>query len=125
MNYMTNAELVRQYAEFIKAFGDSLLNVADNLAKNPINLYPLEDVTPKEDPEHSTEKEPEKNGPEQPKEIHKEDVRAALVRVVNAKGNDAARNILNRYGAKNLTALSPEYYEKVIKDAEEIENAPC
>lgn len=123
MKYMTNAELVRQYAEFIKCFGDSLLSVAENLAKNPINLYPIEDST--ESAPVTETPEPTTPSPEiaAEKEITQEDVRSAFSRLVRVKNNEAAKAILNKYNAKLISALDKKDYASVLKEVEELINA--
>ena len=53
------------------------------------------------------------------------DVRFAIARLEKEKGCSAVRNLLYKYGIENLSSLEPGFYARFIKDAEEIENAPC
>jgi hypothetical protein len=49
-----------------------------------------------------------------------EDVRAKLVALATTKGPEAARAIVVKYGASNLTTLPEEHYGDVMKDIEEV-----
>ena len=75
--------------------------------------------------EQPTEAEPELTDPEPvpPVEVPKvaiEDVRAALLPLVNGGHQEEVRKLLQRHGADRLTQIDPAEYEAIIAEAGEI-----
>ena len=68
---------------------------------------------------------PEMNGPkpEPEKTISKEDVRKVLAEASQSGHRNEVIALLKKYGADNITALKPEHYETIIKEAEGLKDA--
>ena len=61
--------------------------------------------------------------PKPEKVLSKEDVRKVLAEVSQAGHRNEVIELLKKHGADNITALKPELYETVIKEAEGLKDA--
>ena len=60
--------------------------------------------------------------PETPK-LSFEDVRGILADIARAGNREGVKSLLEKYGASKLSALAPEHYAAILKDAEGLKNA--
>lgn len=60
--------------------------------------------------------------PENPK-LSFEDVRGILADIARAGNREGVKALLEKYGASKLSALAPEHYAAILKDAEGLKNA--
>ena len=60
--------------------------------------------------------------PETPK-LSFEDVRGVLADIARAGNREGVKALLEKYGASKLSALAPEHYAAILKDAEGLKNA--
>lgn len=60
--------------------------------------------------------------PETPK-LSFEDVRGILADIARAGNREGVKALLEKYGASKLSALAPEHYAAILKDAEGLKNA--
>ena len=52
-----------------------------------------------------------------------EDVRGILADIARAGNREGVKALLEKYGASKLSALAPEHYAAILKDAEGLKNA--
>lgn len=81
-----------------------------------------------EEPKPAPKKAPKKDPKPEPavipeKQITKEDVRKVLAEVSQAGHRNEVIELLKSHGSDNITALKPELYETIIKEAEGLKDA--
>lgn len=81
-----------------------------------------------EEPKAAPKKAVKKNPKPEPeaipeKTISKEDVRKVLAEVSQSGHRNEVIELLKKHGADNITALKPELYETIIKEAEGLKDA--
>lgn len=94
--------------ENLRSIAASLIAIADTLAEK------------KEVPEVQVQKEKLQ---EEIVQLKLEDVRAVLADIARKGKTAMIRELLQKYGADKLSAVDPEKYSDLLKEAKELENA--
>lgn len=94
--------------ENLRSIAASLIAIADTLAEK------------KEVPEVQVPKEKLQ---EEIVQLKLEDVRAVLADIARKGKTAMIRELLQKYGADKLSAVDPEKYSDLLKEAKELENA--
>ncbi len=112
---------------------DELITCGETLTRTAMALKEYFSDTSEPEPEtkkkapakkkQEAEPEPAKKDPEPEKKISKEDVRKVLAEVSQAGHRNEVIELLKSHGADNITALAPELYETIIKEAEGLKDA--
>ena len=63
------------------------------------------------------------SAPSETPKLSFEDVRGILADIARAGNREGVKALLEKYGASKLSALAPEHYAAILKDAEELKNA--
>lgn len=96
------------FMENLRSIAASLIAIADTLAEK------------KEVPEVQVPKEKLQ---EEIVQLKLEDVRAVLADIARKGKTAMIRELLQKYGADKLSAVDPEKYSDLLKEAKELENA--
>lgn len=114
---MAKIQLLLAVVEDLRSLADSVQAVANAM---------MEGDTPAEQSQEQTTAASDK--PEKPKKqaptITLEQVRAVLVDKTHDGFTTDVQALLRKYGASKLSAIDPKNYAALLKDAEEIGNAP-
>ena len=126
---MTCGETLVQGAEKLR----DMMEIIDGLAECGKSLissgkalrdFFSETEEPKPVPEKAVKKDPNPEPASVPeKTISKEDVRKVLAEVSQSGLRNEVIELLKKHGADNITALKPELYETIIKEAEGLKDA--
>ena len=126
---MTCGETLVQGAEKLR----DMMEIIDGLAKCGKSLissgkalrdFFSETEEPKSAPKKTVKKDPKPEPAAIPKKtISKEDVRKVLAEVSQSGLRNEVIELLKKHGADNITALKPELYETIIKEAEGLKDA--
>lgn len=94
---------------------NDLINEMESTAKYYLRLVAeFKKLLSTEEETVSTTEEPK---PEPPKELKLEDVRAVLATKAKDGYKNEVRALLNKYGAKSLSALATEHYAAVLEES--------
>lgn len=102
---------------------DDLQSLADSLtvlARAMMDGTPEPEATPSDDPAP----QPNRHADDKPA-ISLVDVRTRLGELSRAGYTAQVRAILERYGVARLSEVDPKDYEAILKEAEELANAPA
>ena len=107
---MSKIKLLLDVVEDMRSLADSLQSLADAMTQG-----------------EAPEAEPvQKAAPSPPKEpaVTLEQVRAVLAEKSHDGKTEAVRELLQKYGAPKLSAVDPQHYPALLKDAEALSGTP-
>lgn len=95
------------YGEIVQKQPNGFRSQPEPTEEDVYNGPPAEEPTPEED------------APAEPTPVYsKDEVRAELRKVMNLRGSEAMREILNRYGSPKLDGVPEEAYPAIIADVQ-------
>ena len=103
---MSKVKLLLDVVEDLRSLADSVQAVADAMLQN----------------EQTVDAEPQAPAPK--KELTLEEVRAVLGEKSRAGFTAEIQALLKKYGAPKLSSIDPKHYEALLKDVEELKDAP-
>ena len=111
---MDKNQLLLNLAGDLKALADSVKAAVDAMKQSERET---ESEIPTEEPQ-TAESEPEKT-------ITLEEVRAALASLSRDGYTDRVRMLIRKYGGERLGEIDPNCFADLLKEAEELNDAPC
>lgn len=97
-----------------------LTDIADFLSQQTADSTALESPAESQEPVQDIQTTPaEQIEPE----LTLEDIRGILADIARAGNREGVKALLEKYGASKLSALDPEHYAAILKDAEGLKNA--
>lgn len=103
---MSKVKLLLDVVEDLRSLADSVQAVADAMLQN----------------EQTVDAEPKAPAPK--KELTLEEVQAVLGEKSRAGFTAEIQALLKKYGAPKLSSIDPKHYEALLKDVEELKDAP-
>ncbi len=103
-----------------------LTDIADFLSQQTADSTALESPAESQEPVQDTQTAPaEPSAPTEQiePELTLEDVRGVLSDIARSGNREGVKSLLEKYGASKLSALAPEHYAAILKDAEGLKNA--
>lgn len=103
-----------------------LTDIADFLSQQTENSPALETPAEYQEPVQDIQTEPaEPSAPAKPvePELTLEDVRGVLSDIARSGNREGVKSLLEKYGASKLSAIDPNDYAALLKDAEGLKNA--
>lgn len=103
-----------------------LTDIADFLSQQTENSPALETPAEYKEPVQDIQTEPaEPSAPAEPvePELTLEDVRGVLSDIARSGNREGVKSLLEKYGASKLSAIDPNDYAALLKDAEGLKNA--
>lgn len=103
-----------------------LTDIADFLSQQTVNSPALETPAEYQEPVQDIQTEPaEPSAPAEPvePELTLEDVRGVLSDIARSGNREGVKSLLEKYGASKLSAIDPNDYAALLKDAEGLKNA--
>ena len=103
-----------------------LIDIADFLSQQTENSPALETPAEYQEPVQDIQTEPaEPSAPAEPvePELTLEDVRGVLSDIARSGNREGVKSLLEKYGASKLSAIDPNDYAALLKDAEGLKNA--
>ena len=103
-----------------------LTDIADFLSQQTEDSPALETPAESQEPVQDTQTAPaELTAPAESvePELTLEDVRGVLSDIARSGNREGVKSLLEKYGASKLSALAPEHYAAILKDAEGLKNA--
>lgn len=103
-----------------------LTDIADFLSQQTEDSPALESPAESQEPVQDTQTAPaEPSAPAEPveQELTLEDVRGVLSDIARRGNREGVKSLLEKYGASKLSAIDPNDYATLLKDAEVLKNA--